>query len=173
MKPQWNSKATSVNPKTIDQEPQNRPSLLADHLVHNMCAAALDAHVAALDKDKIPQHILVPLTESLLKYKPTLYLMKRILMNHGVYKNFAMRRDFIKLQHKLKDLIRDDNEALACRREDNRHYVLPCRSLQRERRKSRLKALEEVRKEMKGILHSPRWRFPDNDKAALFTEEIK
>ena len=52
----WNPKATSTTPRTIDQECQGKPSILADHIVHNLSAAALEAHVKALGKEKIPEN---------------------------------------------------------------------------------------------------------------------
>ena len=167
-KPTWNKNASSVTPKTIDMEPIGKPSLLADHLTHTVAAAALEGFVKGNGKT-LPDNLLVPLTQTLIKYKPMLYLIKRILMNHGVYQAFSLRRDLYKLRTELKKEVKELNEFLTARGKDGdlicaRHYP------ERTALVACLQTTEDIQKRIKIILNQPRWSFPNNDKKSKFEE---
>lgn len=79
-----------------------------------------------------------------------------ILLRRGVFKWFAVRRDLIKYKNRLKSEIRRLNE-------------LPYRTA---KEKGRLVALVEVRKRLREMCHSERWRAPDNDRHAQTYLEV-
>jgi len=77
-----------------------------------------------------------------------------VLMNRGVYKWFAVRRDIIRLKTVWK-------HQVCC-------YHVHIKQLRRgstERREAAaaLRTLELCRKQLRELCHSPRWQFPDND----------
>ena len=80
----------------------------------------------------------------------------KILMARGVYKWLAARRDFIKLKNSIRDELTSLYRAIEkgeIQRNSPAHFEA----------KGRIKALQEVRAEIRKICHSERWRFPDND----------
>lgn len=82
----------------------------------------------------------------------------QILMAHGVYKWFAVRRDLIRLKNKWKKEISIRYvEIKDTSRGSYRHAQLL----------GEISSLEKCRKEVSSLCHSERWRSPDHDPKAM------
>ena len=113
----------------------------------------------------------------------------RVLLNRGVFKWFAARRDLIKFKNRLRlmisyqnDLLRDmkkrivEADAIVQRAMIDGSIEVPVAqaaqaevialTLKRERIRGEMNAYVFVRQELRGICHSPRARFADNDSRA-------
>jgi len=75
-----------------------------------------------------------------------------ILMARGVYKWFACRKDIIQLKNDIKKRIREIHQQ--------RETIAG--TVEWHTKKGELKALESVRKSIREICHSQRWRFQDD-----------
>jgi Leu/Phe-tRNA-protein transferase len=121
-----------TNPKTIWELAQNKPSLVVKDVL------------------KLSRSSFFEMTED------RLY---QILLNRGVFKWLAVRRDLIKLKDKWK---RSVTACLAWKKEFKRtkewrrYYFV----------KGYQAALEQCRAEVRALCHSQRWRAPDNDRKA-------
>lgn len=104
------------------------------------------------------------IAEDLKQYVPFDIIM-RVLLNRGVFKWLAVRRNLIKLKGNWKNKISLILQKIRVSKEEGSHMELWYN-------KGYLKAYEECRKEIRNLCHSPRWQAPDFDKKAiLFLEE--
>lgn len=87
------------------------------------------------------------------------HLVYSVLLQRGVFKWFAVRRDLIKLKNLWRDRITALNAELRAAKESGHGYEAALL-------KGKLKAYEECRGEVRALCHSERWRAPDNDREA-------
>ncbi len=80
-----------------------------------------------------------------------------ILLQRGVFKWFAVRRDLIRLKNAWRDRL------TACYQEAG---GLPRHAPHLVWLAGYTAALQEARAALRGLCHSERWRAPDNDRAA-------
>ena len=80
-----------------------------------------------------------------------------ILLNRGVFKWLAVRRELIKLKNRWRDRLTTlYRQAETMKKGTPEHRELV----------GRIKALEECRKEIRALCHTSRFQAPDNDKHA-------
>ena len=88
-----------------------------------------------------------------------------ILLNRGVFKWLAVRRELIRLKNRWRDRL----TKLYRQAETMKKGTLEHRELV-----GRIKALEECRKEIRALCHSSRFQAPDNDRHAQeFLRKLK
>jgi len=122
-----------MNPHTIWQYKQNKPSLIAQDFLES--------------------------------YDIPLVYTHYILLKRGVYKWLSVREDLIKLKIKwAKELTDLYIEVSEMKKGTPKH----------REKVGRIKALEQCRKEVRELCHSPRWRAPQRDrKAGWFLEYME
>ena len=116
------------------------------------------------------EHLLTPnLIDTIKQNKPSLIvsdleaygvpssITMKILLGRGVCKWLSVRRKLIKLKDIWKDRIKRTVELIKINKEHS-YNLAYCRGY--------LAALEDCRKEVRELCHSPRWQVPDNDTIA-------
>ena len=116
------------------------------------------------------EHLLTPnLIDTIKQNKPSLIvddleeygvpsdITMKILLGRGVCKWLTVRRKLIKLKDIWKDRIKRTVELIKINKE-HPYNLAYCRGY--------LAALEECRKEVRGLCRSTRWQVPDNDTRA-------
>lgn len=85
----------------------------------------------------------------------------KILLQRGIFKWLAVRRDLIRLKNAWKDRLKDADFAFAQAKSENATHPYHTAYLKGYRM-----ALMQCREEVRFLCHSPRWQAPDNDREA-------